>query len=201
MGPNCPNAHINAPLGLIIEHHPDLAGDHAVMMKAAINPQYVHMKQAVDADGKIRFTAAYIDPVTRVVYYAERGTGSMKSKQGIYWYAEEGQATLAVKRVVLIASHAKEELSNRQAVQAKVFVPPPPPPPHPHQQGTYNGHLALLPPPPPPPGQAPPAPAYAAPGLQATSVNQVHQYQPLQAQPAYPTHPGIRHGLATGNIR
>ena len=140
MGPKCPNAHVNAPLGLITEHHPDLASDDCVMMKAAINPQHVHTKQAVDAAGKIWWTAAYVDPVTRVVYYAERGTGGMKSKQGIYWYAEEEQATLSVKRVMLIATHAKEELSKRQAAQAKVFVPPPPPPPppHPYQQGNLT---------------------------------------------------------------
>ena len=133
MGAQCPSAHVNAPLGLIIDHHPALASNHAVTMTAAINPQYVHLKQAMDASGKmIWFTAAYVDPVTNAIYYAERGTGGVKSKQGIYWYSEEEQAMLAVKRVVLIATHAKE-----------ILAPQPQYPPH-HQgfqiaQGVQNG--------------------------------------------------------------
>ena len=133
MGAQCPSAHVNAPLGLIIDHHPALASDHAVTMTAAINPQYVHLKQDMDASGKmIWFTAAYVDPVTNAIYYAERGTGGVKSKQGIYWYSEEEQAMLAVKRVVLIATHAKE-----------ILAPQPQYPPH-HQgfqiaQGVQNG--------------------------------------------------------------
>jgi len=179
MGPNCPNAHVNARLGLIIDHHPVLANDHAVMTKAAINPQHVHLKQAMDAGGTIWFTAAYVDPATNVICYSERGTGSKLSSQGIYWYMQEDQAMLAVKRVVLIATQAKEELSKRQEAQPQASAPPPPPPPPPHHHQVPPSLVATAP------------PSHAAPGSQSGLVNQAQQCPVSYTHLTLPTTPYV----------
>ena len=126
MGRQCPLAHVNPPLGLILQRHAALSSDHAVMLtnNESFQQGNIHLKTATDVSGTTWYTAAYLDPAANVIYYAEHGTGAKRSEQGIFWYAEEGQAVLAVKRVLLVALQGEADLSPTQQPAAVLPLPP-----------------------------------------------------------------------------
>ena len=111
-GVACKFMHVQDPIGIIL----DESNFEPSELTHFVKDLYISVKIEKAPNGKQWYTAAYRRPRDNIIYYAERGKNAQISSQGIYWYASEKDAKLAVKKVVFVAEQKRSgSYSNQNA--------------------------------------------------------------------------------------
>ena len=97
-GSNCHYAHVHEKVGPVLDS-PSFTPKQRDL-DDFVPKQYVYTLTRSNDSGERFHTAAFCHGNDEIIYYAERGQGSLLSRQGVYWYLTLDHAMQAVQRVV-----------------------------------------------------------------------------------------------------
>ena len=103
LGSTCSYSHKYSPSSDLIKNPPSFVGlskIYCFIFGLRLQTWHVSIKLSADAEGKTWFTAGLRCPAENVHYYAEKGTTSIKTPQGVYWYPDLDSAQIALRAVL-----------------------------------------------------------------------------------------------------
>jgi len=103
LGSTCSYSHTYSPSSDLIKNPPSFVGlskIYCFIFGLRLQTWHVSSKLSADTEGKTWFTAGLRCPAENVHYYAEKGTTSVKTPQGVYWYPDLDSAQIALRAVL-----------------------------------------------------------------------------------------------------
>jgi len=118
-GHSCNRAHVRPRIGKLMHDEAQLTQIlNSKVTRIRISFQNFYTKSLPNENGKLWFTAAYVDPETNVIYKSENKEG-VESDEGVFWYKNEHMAKTAAKHTYLISKYLESKNDDIPIVNKK----------------------------------------------------------------------------------